>query len=167
MFPKLQRTSDKERGRLFGQLRDLYRSVAPLSLCVKDVILFDMRIVHDPGMDGREDDAVKPLTDCRSSADGDEISWVALCPRGLWKVQQKGLALQSRSPSEGDACKRIIFFVNCICRTNIPLLLFVGININPFLECFSTFSSISTQSLARPRLTLPSPSLPQSSRREA
>ncbi|XP_075878636.1 FK506-binding protein-like [Nelusetta ayraudi] len=72
-------------------------------------------------MDGRTDHTVRPLTDCRFSADADDTSWVSVCPRGLWKVQQKSSVRQAACPSGGDASPTLWPSLGSLCRVRVCL----------------------------------------------
>lgn len=65
-------------------------------------------------MDAWTDQTVKPLQDHGPGGGDDVTSWVSVCPRGLWKVQQKRseeASHQTASTSGDDACRRIFCYL--------------------------------------------------------
>lgn len=75
------------------------------------MIHFDLIVFFDSGMDTWTGQTVKPLHD-NDHGGGDVTSWVSMCPRGLWKVQQKrseDACQQTASTSGDDACRSIFY----------------------------------------------------------
>lgn len=64
-------------------------------------------------MDGWMDQTLETLHD-NGDCDGvDVTSWVSVCPRGLWKVQQKRTgegSQQTVSSSGDDACMTLFYY---------------------------------------------------------
>lgn len=78
------------------------------------MIQFHLSVFFDSGMDALTGQTVKPLHDHGPGGDGDVTSWVSVCPRGLWKVQQKRseeACQQTASTSGEDACRRIFYYL--------------------------------------------------------
>lgn len=65
-----------------------------------------------PGMDGGVDETLENLPGNSDCDDADITSWVSVCPRGLWKVQQKRMCEGSEQAvciSEDEACMLLLY----------------------------------------------------------
>lgn len=72
-----------------------------------------LNIFMNPGMDGWMDHSLETLCG-NSDHDHDDVdvtSWVSVCPRGLWKVQQKrtGEGIQPTVSNSGDDACTMLF----------------------------------------------------------
>lgn len=79
--------------------RETKRHNSLILVCVSVFLIPSFAFSFDLAMDLPTEHTVDQMTNA------DDTSWVSVCPRGLWKVQQKSSTRQPLCPFESDACK--------------------------------------------------------------